>query len=130
MIRKAKRNDQMGRKIAEFAMASGDMQRIENYLSRGRKLESTEVEDLQKAFVAMFRAWGANPQWDGRGELDDVRAEYTLRGIEPPFALVKDDIDRLAIAAAELIEDMDRETTTEIGQRLAEEYFAAKKSQN
>ena len=75
----------------EFAIANWDMQRTESYVERGRQFEKATAEDLQTLFVQAFRDWRANLWGDGRrSRVADVSAEYTLRGVVPPYALVED----------------------------------------
>ena len=77
----------------EFAIANWDMQRTQSYVERGRQFEKATDEDLQTLFVQAFRDWRAN-LWGGgrRSRVADVRAEYTLRGVGHPYALVEDDL--------------------------------------
>ena len=67
------------------------MQRTQSYVERGRQFEKATAEDLQTLFVQAFRDWRANLWGDGRrSRVADVSAEYTLRGVDPPYALVDD----------------------------------------
>src|ERR1700722_16866358 len=98
MVRKSK-HEGLGRRAAEFAIASSDMKQTQSYVDRGRQFKNATDEDLQTLFVQMFRIWGADPWWEGPSRLDGVHAEYKLRGVEPPFALVKDDFEKVLSAA-------------------------------
>jgi hypothetical protein len=129
MARKSK-HEGLGSRAAEFAMASGDMKRTQSYIDRGRQFKDATAEDLQTLFVQMFRIWGADPWWEGRSRLGDVEAEYKLRGVEPPFALVKDDLEKAISAIADGIEQMNAEERAEIGSGIVEEYLIAQKSRN
>jgi hypothetical protein len=130
MARKSNHEDEFGGRGVEFAMANWDMQRTRSYAEHGRQFENATDEDLQALFIQMFRIWGADPWWEGRSRLDDVHAEYKLRGVEPPFALVKDDFDKVLSAADDSFELMDPAKRAEIGSELVEEYLAAQKSRN
>jgi hypothetical protein len=93
MVRKSKNEDEFGSRAVEFAMANWDMQRTQSYVERGRQFENATDEDLQALFVQAFRDWRANLWGDGRrSRVEDVSAEYTLRGVDPPYALVEDDL--------------------------------------
>ena len=90
MVRKSKHEDEFG---VEFAIANWDMQRTQSYVERGRQFENATDEDLQALFIQAFRDWRANLWEDGRrSRVADVSAEYTLRGVDPPHALVEDDL--------------------------------------
>ena len=90
MVRKSKHEDEFG---VEFAIANWDMQRTQSYVELGRQFENATDEDLQALFVQAFRDWRANLWGDGRqSRVVDVSAKYTLRGVDPPYALVEDDL--------------------------------------
>ena len=91
MARKSKQEDKSGDRGVEFAIANWDMQRTQSYVERGRQFENATAEDLQALFVQAFRDWRANLWRDGRRtRVADVSAEYTLRGVDPPYALVEE----------------------------------------
>ena len=93
MVRKSKHEAEFGSRDVEFAMANWDMQCTQSYIERGRQFENATAEDLQTLFVQAFRDWRANLWEDGRqSRVADVSAEYTLRGVDPPYALVEDDL--------------------------------------
>jgi hypothetical protein len=118
MVRKSKHEDEFGSRGVEFAMANWDMQRTQSYAERGRQFENATAKDLQALFVQAFRDWRANLWEDGRRSgVEDVSAEYTLRGVDPPHALVEDDLLEIGSAVAADVE-------------LLDEYLAAQKSRN
>jgi hypothetical protein len=93
MARKSKHEDELGSRAVEFAMANWDMQCTQSYVERGRQFENATAEELQTLFVQVFRDWRANLWEDGRrSRVADISAEYTLRGVDPPYALVEDDL--------------------------------------
>jgi hypothetical protein len=118
MVRKSKHQDEFGSRGVEFAMASWDMQRTQSYVERGRQFENATDENLQALFVQAFRDWRANLWGDGRrSQVADVSAEYTLRGVDPPYALVEDDLLEIgSTVAADVM--------------LLDEYVAAPKSRH
>ena len=106
MVRKSKHEDKFG---VEFAIANWDMQRTQSYVERGRQFENATDEDLQTLFVQAFRDWRANLWGDGRrSRVEDVSAECTLRGVDPPYALVEDDLLEIgsSVAAAVALLDL------------------------
>jgi len=83
---------------AEAAMA---------YVNRGRAFETTDVETLKARWVAIL---GEMAELDNTNavERDDIEAELTLRGIEPPAEAV--DMERaMANMVADLIRMRDEE---------------------
>ena len=116
MVRKAKAEDEFP--SVEFAMANLDMQRTQSYAERGRQFENASAQDLQAVFVQAFRDWRAN-LWGGgrRSRVADVSAEYTLRGVDPPCALVEDELLEIGSTVAADV-------------ALLDEYMAAPKSRH
>ena len=72
-----------------------------DYVRRGRANERKSVEDLEQEWLAGFRAWAdssaRNKVFDRRS-LDDLEFEMYLRRVEPPFDLVKNEIEALRVA--------------------------------
>jgi hypothetical protein len=76
--------------IVEAWLANQQLERLENYLQRGRPLSDVSLEELRTHWVALMRAWAQHVRGgiDNR-EREDIEAEMTLRKVEPPFDLVK-----------------------------------------
>ena len=117
-------------RVVEFAMASWDMQRTQSYVERGRQFEGLTSEDLEALFVQTFRIWRPDLWGEGRSRVGDLSAEYTLRGVDPPFLLVDDDILAIGAAVAEDVERMGPESLAEMNSGLLDAYLAAQKSRN
>ena len=77
-----------------------------------------------------FEIGGRTDGGKGRSRVQDVSAEYALRGVDPPFLLVDDDLDEIGSAVAEDIERMGPEKRAEMNSGLLDEYLAAQKSRN
>lgn len=79
--------------------ATNDRQRA--YLARGRRFKSKSAEALSLLFVAGFSAWVSTfPRRDD--SVDDVQAEFELRGEAPPFDLVATQVEEIAALVTEL----------------------------
>jgi hypothetical protein len=130
MARKPKHEDGLSSHVAEFAMANWDMQCTQNYVEPGRQFENATAEDLQALFVQAFRNWRADIRGEGRSRVQEVSAEYTLRGVDPPFLLVDDDLDEIGSAVAADFERMGPEKLAEMNSGLLDEYLAAQRSRN
>ncbi len=115
---------------AHFIMAKGPMEHLQSYTDRGRQFQFIEADQLQKLFLERFHAWAVAVATAGRQQLDDVEAEYKLRGIRAPFSLVKDDIKRVVTEIDDRAKQMDAETLREINNDILAEYRNARKSQN
>ena len=128
--RKAKSNEELARNITEFAIASRCMERTQSYILRGRQLKNATVDELRTRFVEMFRIWRADLWWEGLSQLHDVEAEFKLRGVSPPFALVIGDVGQIMKAFAGALSRVDAEVMAELNAELIDEYFAASRSRN
>jgi hypothetical protein len=89
----------------QSSRAETQMRAIQDYVSRGRRLEHTPEEALAGAWVGLMRAWATNPEKGQDPRRVDIEAEYSLRGLKPPYDLVEEEM--LAKAAADAIEAMD-----------------------
>lgn len=80
--------------------ATNDRQRA--YLARGRRFRSKSAEALSLLFVAGFSAWVSTfPRRDD--SVDDVQAEFELRGEAVPFELVATQVEEIAALTSELM---------------------------
>lgn len=106
-------------------LAENQMQDVRNYVSRGRSFESASIDQLNSEWVALMRDWAADPRQSKNPRRTDIESEMTLRGLEPPYKLVKDELDTITRVAADAMEDMDEaekeKLNTEIMDFIAEE---------
>lgn len=98
---------------AEHPMASGAFERIQDYLDSGRDLASLSIEDLEGRFVAAFKARVANVAQASDAN-DDAEAEYILRSIEPPYHLVKAEIEEMTRQISEAFSKLSNEQIAEL----------------
>jgi hypothetical protein len=73
------------------------MQRVQEYLRRGRRLQSLWNSDLTEAWVSMANQWADGSADFSEQDLDDYESEMILRDIELPFDRVE---ERVAAAEA------------------------------
>jgi hypothetical protein len=73
------------RDVVAFIMAKGEMDRIQAYVDRGRKLERLSDDKLRELMVPAYKAWAANVSDPMAGELtNDIGAEFASVSIEKP----------------------------------------------
>ena len=83
------------RKDVESWIACEATDRIAEYATRGRKHQHLTDEMLVAQWRESFRLMAEDVRdWDRRAIEDDYKAEFVLRGREPPYELIKDDFDR------------------------------------
>jgi hypothetical protein len=72
-----------------------------DYARRGRANERKSAEELEQEWLAGFRAWAessARHKVFDRRSLNDLEFEMYLRRLQPPFDLVKNEIEALRVA--------------------------------
>jgi hypothetical protein len=103
--------------IVEAWLANQALERLQDYLKRGRSLAATPLGTLNGRWVYLMRTWGE----DVRGKADhrereDIEAELQLRKVKPPFDLVKDAMAVLRQKSKEAMAELERDP-----ERLARE---------
>ncbi len=111
-------------------MAEAQMRMLQDYVNRGRHLEHTPEEILAEDWVNLIRAWAAAPEKGQDPRRRDIEAEYSLRGVQPPYELVKAEMDVLARGAAALIQRMDEVAGEEIDSMILDQSSEDKKRAN
>jgi hypothetical protein len=76
--------DELDAGVRSF-IAERQMQEVRSYVGRGRSLESASTDQLNSEWVSHVREWAADPQKTANLRRDDIQAELTLRGPEPPI---------------------------------------------
>lgn len=107
-------------------LANKKFEELESYLNRGRQLANTPLEELRTRWIAEMRAWAKVFRGFDHSAHEDIEAEMKLREVEPPFDLVRQELNAVRGAAkkagAELLNDperrdaVDRDITAEIRQ--------------
>jgi len=69
------------------------MEQKRNYLARGRRFIILDVEQLSKSWITAVTNWLAWKDRAAEVTMDDLTAELRLRGIEPPYETVKQELD-------------------------------------
>jgi hypothetical protein len=88
-------------------LANGPMQHVRDYASRGRRFEKTPVDQLQGEWVLLVRAWATNPHEHNNPRRADIEAEFTLRGLKPPYEMAKDEFNAIIGFTKNAVESMD-----------------------
>jgi hypothetical protein len=94
------------------------MQEVRSYVGRGRSLESASTDQLNSERVSHVRERAADPQKTANLRRDDIQAELTLRGLEPPDKLVQDELNAITEAAAGVVAEMDETAKEELNSEV------------
>ena len=97
------------------------MKQMEDYLARGRRFAKLDVARLNKDWITAVRGWLANKYCTKERLMDDLAAELRLRGLEPPYGAVEQElIDRNAQTNQAERKRTVREVAQEIGKFMRE----------
>ena len=77
--------------IHAFLQRSSIEQR-RKYLARGRRFVILDVGQLSTSWISAVRNWLARKDRASEVRMDDLTAELRLRGLEPPYDAVKQEL--------------------------------------
>ena len=79
--------------IAESMAAAAEVDETGEYLTRGRAYKHRSRQWLNEAWVAAFRAWFNSDLPTSYRPVADIRAELSLRGVQPPYDTVRAELE-------------------------------------
>jgi len=88
------------------------MEQTQDYLGRGRRFKGLDSSQLNDDWVSAVRRWLARKDRSREQTMDDLAAELELRGAEPPYHAVKQEL-AAGFAAIEKVEQ------TKVGKQFA-----------
>jgi hypothetical protein len=88
--------------IFDAWLANQQLERLEEYLKRGRPLASAPIEELNARWVTLTENWANSPRGVDHREREDIEAEMQVRKVTPPVELAKDAIQTLRRKSKEL----------------------------
>src|SRR5262245_22650007 len=69
-----------------------NMKQMQDYLASGRRFAKLDVERLNKDWIVAVRSWLARKHRTKERVMDDLAAELRLRGVEPPYGAVEQEL--------------------------------------
>ena len=97
------------------------MEQMQDYLARGRRFARLDVGRMNKDWVIAVRGWLAHKDRANERKMDDLAAELRLRGVEPPYAAVEQELaDRSARTKENERKKVIRAVAREIGDFMCE----------
>ncbi|MBP1181458.1 hypothetical protein [Methylobacterium sp. PvR107] len=97
------------------------LDRTMRYLRRGRVYGGCTAGDLTALWITAMRNWAAKPA-ERPLAVGEAEAEFALRDREPPYALARDEIGRLAAQAMSDVADMTAAERCAAGERILDRY--------
>jgi hypothetical protein len=96
------------------------MEQMQDYLNGGRRFAKIDDERLSEDWIIAVRSWLAHKRRAKERIMDDLAAELRLRGLEPPYGAVEQELaDRSQTNEAERKKTV-REVAREIGEFMRE----------
>src|SRR3981081_3517438 len=88
-------------------LESDAMNKLAAYAARGRSHRNLSEQQLTDAWKQAFKNLASDPRvYEARAAENDLASEFNLRGLDPPYDQVKDDVERYMSAAATAAEDL------------------------
>jgi len=102
------------------AQSAQDMEDTEDYLKRGRPFQHLTIEELGQRWTNGLKAWVRDRSKEWQRKFADSAAEFRLRGADPPFETVRDEIDVLSSEACRDMSERRDEALEAFAARIAE----------
>jgi hypothetical protein len=100
---------------------STSLQQMQDYLARRRRFTKLDVAQLNADWIIAVRSWLAHKDRTNEQMMDDLAAELLLRGIEPRYGAVKQELtDRSAQKKEAERNKAVKEVAREIGEFMRE----------
>jgi len=91
-------------------MANEQVDQIADYANRGRVYERLTDGELAQKWIQAFRLFANAPADERRRAIEiDLKAEFQLRSIEPPYDQVRSEINRVVANYSSGLEIMKRD---------------------
>jgi hypothetical protein len=96
-------------------------EQMQDYLTRGRRFAKVDDGRLNKDWIIAVRSWLAHKRRANERIMNDLAAELRLRGLEPPYRAVEQELaDRSAQTNEAKRKKTMREVAREIGEFMRE----------
>lgn len=83
------------------------LEQIADYLARGRALAGRDYALLRRHWVTQMSLWSTKAASAEDHKLrEDIQAEMRVRGFQPPYDAVKDDLVRLAAMSKAFVDSL------------------------
>jgi len=82
-------------------------EQIADYVDRGRMLAGRDYAELRRHWIYQMRLWSAKSASAEDHKLrEDVQAEMRIRGFQPPYDAVKDELVRLEAMSKAFVDSL------------------------
>jgi hypothetical protein len=107
--------------IVNALLQHKNMERTQDYVTHGRRFAKLDVERLNTDWIIAVRSWLAHKHCTKERMMDDLAAELRLRGLEPPYSAVEQELADRSVQANQAEQKRTvREIAREIGEFVRE----------
>jgi hypothetical protein len=114
-------------------LESDAMNKLAAYAERGRSHRNLSEQQLTDAWKQAFKNVANDPHiYEARAAENDLASEFQLRGLDPPYDEVKDDVQRFMSAAEAVAEELkkDPDRLAQTGENLMADMAALKSARD
>jgi hypothetical protein len=92
------------------------LKQIADYLARGRALAGRDYAMLRRHWIRQMSLWSTKAANAEDHKLrEDIQAEMRVRGFQPPYDVVKDDLVRLAAISKAFVDSLNPQDRRRFG---------------
>ena len=100
--------EQVNRDVDSW-LESGRIDDMAHYAARGRAFEALSDDELEREWIASFRAMVKDYRPETRNRFGDLSYEFEFRGKQAPYEMAKPEADKLSALAAAMMEEITRD---------------------
>jgi hypothetical protein len=122
-------HDDRARAMVNAFLQNTSMELGRDYLARGRRFAKLDIGQLNEDWIIAVRRWLARKNRTNERMMDDLAAELRLRGLEPPYRAVEQELaDRFARTKVSKRKEKIRQVAQEIGKFMRENQGSSTRS--
>ena len=87
-----KQRDRRAKTNVHAFLKRRNVEQRQDYLARGRRFVILDVGELSRSWITAVKNWLASKDRAAEITMDDLTAELRLRGLEPPYDAVKQEL--------------------------------------
>jgi hypothetical protein len=96
---------------------SKSMDHSQDYIARGRRFSTFDVGQLSEDWIMATRSWLTHKETTTEQIMDDLTSELRLRGLQPPYEAIKQELKNRSTTAEE---SERKKARREVARKIAE----------
>ncbi len=108
----------MNERISAF-LGNDDLLFLERYIKNGRKYKKYDTATIKDTWTQQFKNYVKNIEdLSARVDTEDIKSELQLRGEEPPYKLVEEELNKLTKLASQTLVELSPERVKEMNEGI------------